>query len=159
MLNELSIENVAVIEKAEVRFGAGLNVLTGETGAGKSILVDALQLIAGGRAGAEMIRHGAERADITATFDVRAAPPELREWLEGQAISDDELMTWRGTQHLFALYANAPRDLQRIAPAEVQARRIGHFGFFRPEFEPTLWRRASEALSAWAAGGVAQVTA
>jgi DNA repair protein RecN (Recombination protein N) len=59
----------------------------GETGAGKSILVDALQLIAGGRAGAEVVRHGAQRAEVTATFDVAQAPRALKSWLEEQSIS------------------------------------------------------------------------
>lgn len=62
------------------------------------------------------------------------------------SMSDDELMTWQGTQHLVELYANAPRKVERIVPSDVQARRIGHFGAFRREFEPTLWRRLVTAL-------------
>lgn len=95
MLNALKIRDFAIIDELELALRPGLTVLTGETGAGKSILVDALQLIAGGRAGAEMIRHGAERADISATFEVHDAPPELREWLERQAIAEDELIVRR----------------------------------------------------------------
>lgn len=62
------------------------------------------------------------------------------------SMSDDELMTWQGTQHLVELYANAPRKVERIMPSEVRARRIGHFGAFRREFELTLWRRLAAAL-------------
>jgi predicted alpha/beta hydrolase len=63
------------------------------------------------------------------------------------SITDDELMTERGTRVLIDCYENAPRQLQRIAPGDVGARRIGHFGFFRPQFEPTLWRRLEQLLS------------
>ena len=66
--------------------------------------------------------------------------------LDFTSMSDDELMTWQGTQHLVELYANAPRKVERIVPSDVQARRIGHFGAFRREFEPTLWRRLVTAL-------------
>ncbi len=69
MLLELYIENYAVVEKLRVRFGQGLNVLTGETGSGKSIVVDALGLLFGGRASAEMLRTGADRARISGLFD------------------------------------------------------------------------------------------
>jgi predicted alpha/beta hydrolase len=62
------------------------------------------------------------------------------------SITDDELMTERGTHVLVNLYANAPRRVERIAPHEVQARRIGHFGFFREQFATTLWQRAAELL-------------
>ena len=62
------------------------------------------------------------------------------------SITDDELMTERGTQVLIDCYAAAPRRLERIAPADVQARRIGHFGFFREQFQPTLWQRALALL-------------
>ena len=59
MLNELTIENIAVIEKAQVRFESGLNVLTGETGAGKSILIDSINAILGNRTSRDLVRNGA----------------------------------------------------------------------------------------------------
>jgi predicted alpha/beta hydrolase len=59
------------------------------------------------------------------------------------SMTDDELMTERGTHSLVGFYANAPRRVERIAPADVQARRIGHFGFFRAQFEATLWTRVT----------------
>ncbi len=57
------------------------------------------------------------------------------------SMTDDELMTERGTHTLVGFYANAPARIERIAPGDVQARRIGHFGFFREQFRPTLWQR------------------
>lgn len=68
MLRELNIENVAVIEKAAVEFGSGLNVLTGETGAGKSILIDSINAILGNRTTREIVRTGTDKAVIWATF-------------------------------------------------------------------------------------------
>jgi DNA repair protein RecN (Recombination protein N) len=96
MLIRLQIRDFAIIEAIELELRPGLTVLTGETGAGKSILVDALQLLAGGRGGPEMIRHGAERADIAATFDLRKSPAGLTRWLEEQSIEgSDELIIRR----------------------------------------------------------------
>jgi DNA repair protein RecN (Recombination protein N) len=89
MLTYLQIRDFAIIDSVELDLRPGLTVLTGETGAGKSIVVDALQLLAGGRAGAEVVRAGAERAEITATFDLMRAPRELKRWLEEQSISTD----------------------------------------------------------------------
>lgn len=66
------------------------------------------------------------------------------------SITDDELMTWRGTQNLINLYANAPRSFERIAPADLQVKRIGHFGFFREQFDQTLWPRARQILDGMA---------
>jgi predicted alpha/beta hydrolase len=63
------------------------------------------------------------------------------------SITDDELMTERGTRVLIDCYENAPRELQRIAPSDVGAQRIGHFGFFRRQFEATLWRRVESLLA------------
>jgi DNA repair protein RecN (Recombination protein N) len=92
MLTYLQIRDFAIIDAIELELHSGLTVLTGETGAGKSILVDALQLLAGGRAGAEVVRHGAERAEITGTFDLTRTPRELKRWLEEQSITaGDEL--------------------------------------------------------------------
>ena len=67
MLASLKIENVAVIEKAEVNFTPGFNVLTGETGAGKSILIDSINAILGNRTSRELVRSGAQKACIWAT--------------------------------------------------------------------------------------------
>ena len=69
MLLELRAENYAVIDRATAGFGPGLNLLTGETGAGKSILIDALALLLGGKASADFIRHGADKAVVSCVFD------------------------------------------------------------------------------------------
>ena len=68
MLVELIVENYAVVEQARIRFGEGLNVLSGETGSGKSIVVDSLGLLLGARASAEMIRTGEKRARVSEYF-------------------------------------------------------------------------------------------
>ena len=109
MLTHLQIRDFAIIDAIELELRPGLTVLTGETGAGKSILVDALQLIAGGRAGAEVVRHGAERAEISATFELAKAPRELRRWLDEQSIAGgDELIIRRviGTDGRSRAYLN-----------------------------------------------------
>src|SRR5262245_63453960 len=88
MLAYLRIRDFAIIDDVELELGPGLTTLTGETGAGKSIVVDALALASGGRGASDVIRQGAERAEITATFDVREQPA-VRAWLENQAIEWD----------------------------------------------------------------------
>ncbi len=75
MLRELTIRNLAVLEEARVSFAAGLNVLTGETGAGKSIVIDALLLVRGARVQADLIRTGAETASVEAVFEVPPSGP------------------------------------------------------------------------------------
>ena len=89
MLLHIQIRDFAIIDAAELEFASGLTVLTGETGAGKSILVDALLLAAGGRAGAEVVRHGAERAEVSATFTI-ANNPAARAWLAEQSIEHED---------------------------------------------------------------------
>jgi DNA repair protein RecN (Recombination protein N) len=86
MLIQLQIRDFAIIDAVELELRTGLTVLTGETGAGKSILVDALQLLAGGRAGAEVVRHGCERAEVCGSFELAKAPRELKQWLEEQSL-------------------------------------------------------------------------
>ena len=95
MLTYLHIRDFAIIDAIELELRPGLTVLTGETGAGTSILVDALQLLAGGRAGSEVVRHGAERAEITGTFDLKRASRELHRWLEDQSIAATEELSIR----------------------------------------------------------------
>ena len=82
MLTHLQIRDFAIIDAAELELATGLTALTGETGAGKSILVDAVLLAIGGRADAGVVRHGAERAEITATFELEKGSP-ARTWLSG----------------------------------------------------------------------------
>ena len=94
MLAQLKIENVAVIEKAEVRFTEGLNVLTGETGAGKSILIDSINAILGNRTSRELVRSGAQKACIWATFE--QIPASVHKQLEKFGYEDaDDLLLYR----------------------------------------------------------------
>src|ERR1017187_4672400 len=96
MLLELVVENYAVVERLRVHFHAGLNLLTGETGSGKSIVVDALGLLLGGRASADMIRAGEGRARVAGIFDVRDHTA-IRALLEpaGLELEDGELLIER----------------------------------------------------------------
>ncbi|HET7925252.1 MAG TPA: DNA repair protein RecN [Rhodanobacteraceae bacterium] len=94
MLSLIRVKNYAVIDEIEVEFGTGLNVMTGETGAGKSILVDALGLALGDRGDAAAVRHGAERAEISVSFDVPEGHEALR-WLAERGLDDDTACTLR----------------------------------------------------------------
>lgn len=92
MLSDLHIENIAVIERADISFNRGLNILTGETGAGKSIVIDALQAIMGARTSRELVRSGADKAVATAVF----ISDEAKDWLgENELESDEELILQR----------------------------------------------------------------
>jgi DNA repair protein RecN (Recombination protein N) len=93
MLRRLSLRDVAIVAALEVELGAGFTALTGETGAGKSILIDALQLALGNRADAALVREGAARAEVSAEFDTPAA---LRSWLDEAGFDvDDSLLLKR----------------------------------------------------------------
>ena len=87
MLIRLAISDFAVVQQAELAFDAGMTVISGETGAGKSLLVDALGFISGQRADASVVRHGAERADLTAEFSLHDTPA-AREWLAEQEMDE-----------------------------------------------------------------------
>lgn len=86
MLKTLHIENIAVIECADVEFSAGLSVLTGETGAGKSIIIDSLNAVLGNRVSRELVRSGAERASVTASFE----SSEAERWCADNEIDADD---------------------------------------------------------------------
>ena len=123
MLVELHVENFAVVERLRLRFHTGLNLLTGETGSGKSIIVDSLGLLFGGRASADVVRTGTERARISGVFSVPQAPA-FRALLEeaGITLEDDELIVEReimASGKSRALLANRPATatlLKSLAP-------------------------------------------
>src|ERR1700729_3031780 len=95
MLTHLQLRDLVIVDQAELEFKSGLTALTGETGAGKSLVVDALLLIAGGRAGGDIVRQGAERAEISASF--AALPAAALNWLGEQSIDHDgEIIVPRG---------------------------------------------------------------
>lgn len=88
MLRSMQVRNFAIIDEINIDFEQGMTVLTGETGAGKSILVDALGLVLGERGGSGLVREGAKRAEFSAEFDV-SAQPAARDWLAEQALDLD----------------------------------------------------------------------
>lgn len=97
MLRALEATNFVIIEKASLEFGPGFTALTGETGAGKSILVDAIELLVGGRGDGALVREGAERAELTAEFEVRKNSL-LNDWLaEGELAGDPGTVLLRRT--------------------------------------------------------------
>ncbi len=117
MLSLIRVKNYAVIDEIEVEFGGGLNVMTGETGAGKSILVDALGLALGDRADATAVRHDAERAEISVSFDVPKNHGALA-WLAERGLDDDTACTLRrlvGSDGRSRAYINGqPVNLQDL---------------------------------------------
>lgn len=95
MLTDLFINNFAIIDSLHVRFGAGFNVLTGETGAGKSIVLDAVDLLLGGRARAEVIRSGTDEAVVEAIFDLQQEPLVFDRLQQSGLAEESELMVRR----------------------------------------------------------------
>lgn len=92
MLQELYIKNIALIRELSVSFQPGLNVLSGETGAGKSILVDSVQLILGGRSDRELIRHGEEKAFVQAQFDLCGCADGFFDALRDQGLDEEDTL-------------------------------------------------------------------
>lgn len=88
MLTHILVQDLAIVSRLELDLAAGLSALTGETGAGKSILIDALGLALGDKTDASVIRAGRERAEVVATFDLSRAP-DARDWLAEQDLDDD----------------------------------------------------------------------
>src|SRR4029079_16277380 len=90
MLRALNITDFVIVDRAELEFGAGFTALTGETGAGKSILIDALALVLGERADASVVRQGAEKAEISDEFDIAHATL-LKRWLADNDLAGDDI--------------------------------------------------------------------
>jgi DNA repair protein RecN (Recombination protein N) len=95
MLTDLTIKNVAIIDTLQITFKPGLTVLTGETGAGKSIIIDAVGLIMGGRASSDLIRSGEEEAVVEALFDISALPDIREQLVEAGFDAEGELLIKR----------------------------------------------------------------
>lgn len=89
MLTDLAIHNFAIIDELHLEFKSGFSVISGETGAGKSITVDALSIVLGGKADSSCIRHGAEQCEISASFDITDIP-NVTDWFNQQSIQTDE---------------------------------------------------------------------
>ncbi|CAK1223104.1 DNA repair protein RecN [Fructobacillus evanidus] len=124
MLEQLTIQNFAIIDQVDLSFDDQLTVLTGETGAGKSIIIDALAMVTGGRASTEMIRKGADKAVLQAVFSLvgdRAAG--LREQLSaaGIELSDDQVVIYREFNH-------KGRSIVRINGVIVPLKVLSEFG-------------------------------
>lgn len=94
MLTSIAISNFAIVESLELELKSGMTAISGETGAGKSIMVDALSLCLGGRTDAGVVRHGEKKADISATFDI-SAYPAVQSWLEERDLENDHLCILR----------------------------------------------------------------
>ncbi len=127
MLTDLNIKNFAIIDSLHVSFKPGLNILTGETGAGKSIIIDAVNLILGGRAFADVIRTGEEEATVEALFDLSGRPELLKKLAEMGVESSGELLVKRvisragknrvflnGTMSIITLLAERSREMINI---------------------------------------------
>ena len=140
VLNRLTVSNLAVVEKAEVEFGPGLNVITGETGAGKSVLMGALDLLLGGKATSEMVRDGAKEAEVEADFGdavVRrtvTAAGRTRAWIDDESVSVAELREFGSGR----VDIHGPRANQRLLEERFQRETLDAFG----GVEPTLARYA-----------------
>ncbi|TBR44212.1 DNA repair protein RecN [Marinomonas agarivorans] len=89
MLTNITIKNFAIVETLELEFKQGMTVVSGETGAGKSIMVDALSLCLGARTDSKVVRHGQDKADISVTFDIQSYP-DVTSWLTEHDLENDE---------------------------------------------------------------------
>ncbi len=174
MLLDLIVENYAVVERLRIRFHPGLNLLTGETGSGKSLVVDALGLLFGGRASADMVRSGAERARISGIFElpndavlaellrqagIEAEEEELLIEREIQAEGKSRVFVGSRPATVSLLRDLAPflgdihgqHDQQRLFAADTQLEMLDSFAASAPVLEETAslyrrWRAAAEEL-------------
>ena len=130
MLRRLTVSNLAIVEKAEAAFCPGLTVITGETGAGKSVLMGALDLVLGGRADASVVRDGAKEAEVEAEFDdvtVRrtvTAQGRSRAWIDDESVSVAELKDFGRTR----VDIHGPTANQKLVEEDFQRETLDAFG-------------------------------
>ena len=130
MLKRLLVRNLAVVEEAEARFAPGLNVLTGETGAGKSVLMGALELVLGGRADASVVRDGAKEAEVEADFGdavlrrTVTAQGRSRAWIGEESVSVAELREFAAGR----VDVHGPTANQRMLDERFQREALDAFG-------------------------------
>src|SRR5450830_2172647 len=165
MLRTLSIRDFVIVDTIELEFSAGFTVFTGETGAGKSILIDALTLALGGRGDASVVREGAAKADITADF---AVSPQARDWLAANEFAVEE-----GGALLRRVIDNAGRSkayINGIAATAAQLRELGdmlvdihgqhaHQSLLKPDAQRALLDNQAQLQDAGAAPLALEVAA
>ena len=158
MLKKLSVSNLAIVERAEAEFAPGLNVLTGETGAGKSVLMGALELVLGGRADSSVVRDGAKEAEVEAVFDDRVvrrtvtAAGRTRAWVDDESVSVAELRELGRT----LVDIHGPRANQNVLEEAFQRATLDAYG--RTDLAPyaaafAAWRALRDRLAALLSAG------
>ena len=150
MLSTLNIKNLAVIQTSEITFSDGFTVITGETGAGKSILLSALGVILGGRVKADMVRNGAKQAEIEALFDLSQLPHIRTRLAEKELDAGDDLVIRRviTDQGRSRAYVNGTlvtvRDLGGLTDGLVDiSGQHEHYSLLQPERHQELLDRLS----------------
>ena len=123
MIVELTVENLAIIERAQIRLGEGFTVLTGETGAGKSLLIDAIQLVLGGRAETELVRTGSAKASVSVAIDLKSRPEVAAKCSELGFDPEENVLHLQ--REVFAEGRSQARIMGRTAPAST-LRQIGN---------------------------------
>ena len=153
MLKRLTVSNLAVVERAEADFAPGLNVITGETGAGKSVLMGALGLVLGGRADASVVRDGAKEADVEADFGETVVRRTVtregrsRAWVNDESVSVAELRELGAT----LVDIHGPTANQRLTEEGFQRETLDAFGGFQVSGSGfQVVERYRSAFSKWA---------
>ena len=133
MLRRLRVRNLAIVEETEAEFAPGLNVITGETGAGKSVLMGALELVLGGRADASVVRDGAKEAEVEADFGDRIVRRTVTAQGRSRAWVDDESVSVAELKELGAKLVDihGPTANQRLVEEDFQREVLDAFGGFQ----------------------------
>ena len=149
MLTQLAIRDYAIVDTLDLELAGGMTAITGETGAGKSILLGALGLCLGERADAASVRHGCERADLSASFDIQALPA-ARAWLEERELPSDDCL--RNVLSVFAIFSYGLRKAaQQFEGAGIPFKTITNFDILAENLHENdqLTLEEKESLLEW----------